>query len=249
MPCEEAEECRRLGAKSATNLKADGHKSAPACPRELGVGVTPFALGSAGDGTPRLDVGSGLRLASAHCGGDKRRIDSKPRAVPQWEAICDNLHAPVINDGHIDIHVGYAHVAGHRGTSLPADASDGALKRERTRCEDAGGGAGRPVIPERVKATPASAGAQGKRQRQAQAAEQEDAEVGTGDDDGVMGRQGGEGPGRMRPRLREQERTRRRRQVSKVCLARALIARSCSDALPTPEGNFRLATRTAGRRR
>ena len=99
--------------------------------------------------------------------------------MPQWEAICDNLDAPVINDGHIDIHVGHAHVAGNRGTSLPADASDGALKRERTCCEDAGSGASRPVIPERVKATPASAGARGKRQRQAQAAEQEDAEVGT----------------------------------------------------------------------
>ena len=128
-----------------------------------------------------------------------------------------------------------------RGTSLPADASDGALKRERTCCEDARGGASRPVIPERVKATPASAGARGKRQWQAQAAEQEDAEVGTGDDEGLMGRQGGEGPGRMRPRLREQHRTRRRRQVSKVCPARALIARSGSDALPTPKGNFRLA--------
>ena len=101
--------------------------------------------------------------------------------MPQWEAICDNFDAPVINDGHIDIHVGHAHVADDRGTSLPADASDGALKRERTCCEDAGGGASRPVIPERVKATPASAGARGKRQRQAQAAEQEDAEVGTGD--------------------------------------------------------------------
>ena len=168
--------------------------------------------------------------------------------MPQWEAICDNLDAPVINDGHIDIHVGHAHVAGNSGTSLPADASDGALKRERTCCEDAGGGASRPVILERVKATPASAGAQGKRQRQAQAAEQEDAEVGTGDDDGLMGRQGGEGPGRMRPRLREQQRTRRRRQVSKVCLARALIARSGSDALPTPKGNFRLAG-PAGTRR
>ena len=65
--------------------------------------------------------------------------------------------------------------------------------------------------------------------------------MGTGDDDGLMGRQGREGPGRMRPRLREQQRTRRRRQVSKACLARALIARSGSDALPTPKGNFRLA--------
>ena len=58
-------------------------------------------------------------------------------------------------------------------------------------------------------------------------------------DDGLMGRQDGEGPGRMRPRLREQQRTRRRRQVRKVCLARALVARSGSDALPTPKGNFR----------
>ena len=85
------------------------------------------------DGTPWLNVGSGLRLASARYGGDKRRIDSELRAVPQWEAICDNLDAPVINDGHIDIHVGHAHVAGNRGTSLPAGASDGALKWERTR--------------------------------------------------------------------------------------------------------------------
>ena len=60
------------------------------------------------------------------------------------------------------------------------------------------------MIPERVRATPASASAWGKRQRQAQAVDQEDAEVGTGDDDGLMGRQGGKGPGRMRPRLREQ---------------------------------------------
>ena len=53
----------------------------------------PFALGSAGDGTPRLNVDSGLRLARARYRGDKRRINSELRAVPQWEAICDNLDA------------------------------------------------------------------------------------------------------------------------------------------------------------
>ena len=100
-------------------------------------GRAPFALGSAGDGTPRLNVGSGLRCHRR----DKRCIDGDLRAVPQWEAICDNFDAPVINDGHIDIHVGHTHVAGNRGTSLPANASDGALKRERTCCEDASGGA------------------------------------------------------------------------------------------------------------
>ena len=55
--------------------------------------------------------------------------------MPQREAICDNLDAPVINDGHIGVHVAYDYdlraTAG--GTSLPANASDGVLKRKRAR--------------------------------------------------------------------------------------------------------------------
>ena len=40
--------------KLATNPDADDNKSASAGPSELGVGLTPFAPGNAGDGRPQL---------------------------------------------------------------------------------------------------------------------------------------------------------------------------------------------------
>ena len=181
----------------------------------------------------RLNVGSGLRLARTRYGGDRRRID---------------LDAPVIN-WHIDIHVGPAHVADNRGSSLPANASAGTLKRERTRCEDAGGGASRPVIPERVKTTRhrqvRGASGSGKRRRRSRRTRNWALGMTTASWVGKAVRALAEcGPDCESSSARDV-----RDRSARVCLARAFVARSGSDALPTPEGNFRLATRTASRRR
>ena len=97
------------------------HQLPTSCAQNDVVDVTPCALGSAGDGTPWRNVGSRHRR-------DKRRIDSELRAVPQWEAICDNLDAPVINDGHIDIHVGHAARCGQTRHQPPG-------RRERRRAQ------------------------------------------------------------------------------------------------------------------
>ena len=53
---------------------------------------------------------------AAEAGRDRQGHDELG-TVPQWKAIRDNLDALVINDGHIEVHVGYVQVAGNRACS------------------------------------------------------------------------------------------------------------------------------------
>ena len=63
--------------------------------------------------------------------------------MPQGKAVSDDLNAPLIRDR--DIHVGESHMAGNAGAGFATDPRDGMLKRQRSRCEDAGG-SGSPSV-------------------------------------------------------------------------------------------------------
>ena len=91
------------------------------------------------------------------------------------------------------------------------------------------------MVAERVEHTVAAASARCEREGESQAPQQKDTELRTGDGHVIAGGQNVEVAGGELPCLREQQRTRRRSEVSKMRLIRALIARTGSDALPSPE--------------
>ena len=91
------------------------------------------------------------------------------------------------------------------------------------------------MVAERVEHTVAAASARCEREGESQAPQQKDTELRTGDGHVIAGGQNVEGARGELPCLREQQRTGRRSEVSKMRLIRALIARTGSDALPSPE--------------
>ena len=155
--------------------------------------------------------------------------------MPKGQAVRHDFDAPLVGDRNVKIHVCEAHVACDRRASFAADARDGMLQGQRTGGEHARRRTGGAVVAERVEHTVAAASARCEREGESQAPQQKDTELRTGDGHVIAGGQNVEGAGGELPCLREQQRTRRRSEVSKMRLIRALIARTGSDALPSPE--------------
>ena len=106
--------------------------------------------------------------------------------MPKREAVRDNLDAPLVGDGHVEVHVGEADVASNSRPGLPAHARDSMLQGQGTRGQDARGGARGTVIAVWVKLSVAAASARHELRGHAQAPQQQHAELGTGDGDVVM---------------------------------------------------------------
>ena len=88
---------------SDLNTNTNHHQPATARPAELGVGVAALAPGGSHDCKAGLHVGPWMGFAF-------RGIERELGAVPEREAVGDDLHAPFITDWRIEVHVSEAHV-------------------------------------------------------------------------------------------------------------------------------------------
>ena len=119
-------------------------------------------------------------------GADERGINCGLLPMPQGQPVADNLHAPGVLHGHIQVHISQAHIPGHACASLAAYPGECALERDGARGKDAGGGTRRSVITKHIKQPAASAGPRCKWERQAQPAKEENTEVRSGECDILM---------------------------------------------------------------
>ena len=81
-------------------------------------------------------------LAAPCEGADDGGVEGELRAMPQREAVGDDLNAPFVRDRHIEVHVRKPDVAGDPGAGLATDSRDGMLKGQRARGEDTRGSTG-----------------------------------------------------------------------------------------------------------
>ena len=143
MSREEAQELHSFGAEPAANLKPDNNQAAEPCALELWICLVPLASGGGRDGGPWLDVCARVGLAAAREGAHDGGIQGELRAMPQRQAIGDNLYAPLVRDRHIEVHVRKPDVSGDPGAGFTTDPRHGMLQGQRTRGQDPRGGAGR----------------------------------------------------------------------------------------------------------
>ena len=223
-------------AKAPTHFQGNDDQAAPPGTEELGVRAMSLAPRCCGDRAPRLNVSPRVGLARTCERGDERGVNRELRAVPKGQAVGHDFDAPVICDGHVDVHVGNADVASDTRTGFAANPRNGALKWPCTRGEHAAGSARGTVVPESVEPATTAARAGGEWQGQAQAPQEQNAELRIRNGHGLVRGRDGDGSGRVWPSLRQQQRTGRKGEVRKMRLARALVARSGSLALPSPQG-------------
>ena len=105
------------------------------------------------------------------------------------------------------------------------------------------------MVPESVEPATTAARAGGEWQGQAQALQEQNAELRIRNGHGLVRGRDGDGSCRMWPSLRQQQRTGRKGEVRKMRLARALVTRSGSLAVPSPLGITRLESAAARWRR
>ena len=127
MSREQAQELHGLSAKPAASLNADNDEAASPGAGEFRVGLMSLPARCGNDSTARLDISTRVGLAKPREGRDDSGIEGELGPVPEGETVRDNFDAPGVCDGHIDIHVCKADVAGNPGASLPADSRDGML--------------------------------------------------------------------------------------------------------------------------
>ena len=222
---------------------------------KLRVRLPLFASGSVAEGPARAGISAIVRSAIACERAHESGIDSELCPVPERQAIANDLNAPRIMDGHIDVHGGERNVAADACPGLLADTSDGAFEGKGSRGEHTRhqmwsrqlGGLHTHQVRRGKGKKKAAAWAEIK--GQAQAPQEQDTEVRSGDDNILTRWQDHECSGRVRSSLREQQGAGRRGQVSKVRLERALVASMGGSALPAAEevGRFILLGRGAGR--
>ena len=63
-------------------------------------------------------------------GADERGINCELLPMPQGQPVADNLDAPGLLHGHIQIHISQAHIPGHMCASLAASARSREMARE-----------------------------------------------------------------------------------------------------------------------
>ena len=73
------------------------------------------------------------------------------------ETVGDDLDAPLVADGRVEVHISQAHVPCNPRASFATHTGERMLEREGSRCQHAGGGARRPVVAERVEQPAAAA--------------------------------------------------------------------------------------------
>ncbi|OLQ01775.1 hypothetical protein AK812_SmicGene15482 [Symbiodinium microadriaticum] len=190
---EEANEQGGLGAPAATNLKCKDNKSAPLRAHQLRVGafLSPACQAKSGALVLALVL---ARSATSIERGDQGGIDSKLRAAPERESICDDLDAAIIEALGVDVGVAHQNIAGNCSPSLSANTGSSTLEREPTRAQDARTGASSAVVTERDDRTAAATSCSVERQGQAKPAEQQSAENRRVQGELVGRRQGGEDP-------------------------------------------------------
>ncbi|OLP88018.1 hypothetical protein AK812_SmicGene30691 [Symbiodinium microadriaticum] len=158
--------------------------------------------GREGEQGPACDAKSGAlvlalvpaRSATSIERGNQGGIDSKLRAAPERESICDDLDAAIIEAIGVDVEVAHKNMAGNNNPSLSAHTGSSTLEREPTGAQDARTGASSAVVTERVDRTAAATSCSVERQGQAKPAEQQSTENRRVQGELVAGRQGGEDP-------------------------------------------------------
>jgi len=127
-PGEEADKGGGFLSPASANLESENDKATASAAVKLGVCLPAFASRRIADGPTWVVVGSVMRAAISGNRADERSVNGKLCAVPQWEAVADNLDAPRIVDRHIDVHCGQRDVAPDTSPGFLADACDGALE-------------------------------------------------------------------------------------------------------------------------
>ena len=122
MACKEAQELHGLAPKPAADLNPDDNQAAASGVAKFGVRLMPLAACRICHPAARLDVGARVCLTKTCEGGNNSGIDGELGSIPKREAVRDNLDAPLIGDGHVEVHVGEADVA---SADLPLPAALG----------------------------------------------------------------------------------------------------------------------------
>ena len=118
---EEANELGGLGTPAATNLKCKDNKSAPLRAHQLRVGAFLSRACEAKSGALVLALVP-ARSATSIERGNQGGIDSKLRAAPERESICDDLDAAIIEAIGVDVEVAHKNIAGNCSPSLSAES-------------------------------------------------------------------------------------------------------------------------------
>ena len=183
---QQADESCCFRGPPAAYLEPEHNQAAAACPLELRVSLALFAAGGLGNNDAGMGICIGPGLAIPAEGTDERGINCELLPMPQGQPVADNLDAPGVLHGHIQVHISQAHIPGHTCASLAAHPGERALKGDGARGKDAGGGTRRSVITKHIKRPAASASPRCKWERQAQPAKEENTEVRTGECDILM---------------------------------------------------------------
>ena len=173
MACKEAQELHGLAPKPAADLNPDDNQAAASGVAKFGVRLMPLAACRICHPAARLDVGARVCLTKTCEGGNNSGIDGELGSMPKQEAVRDNLDAPLVGDGHVEVHVGEADVASNSRPGLPAHARDSMLKGQGTCGQDARGGARGTVIAVWAKLSVAAASARHELQGHAPAPQQQ----------------------------------------------------------------------------
>ena len=236
---EEANELGGLGTPAATNLKCKDNKSAPLRAHQLRVGALLSPACEAKSGALVLALVP-ARSATSIERGNQGGIDSKLRAAPERESICDDLDAAIIEAIGVDVEVAHKNIAGNCSPSLSADTGSSTLEREPTGAQDARTGASSAVVTERVDRTAAATSCSVERQGQAKPAEQQSTKNRRVQGELVAGRQGGEDPRGERSTLRLKQGQGRRAKHCAEAAGGAIIDSTGSGPLPASSSVDRL---------
>ena len=158
--------------------------------------------------------GSRMGLARTCERGDERGVNRELRALPKGQALGHDFDAPVVCDGHVDVHVGDSDVASDTRTGFAANPRNGALKWPCARGKHAAGSARGTVVPESVE--PATTTAREGGEWQGQAPQEQNAELRIRNGLGLVRGRDGDGSGRVWPSLRQQQRMGRKGEVRKM---------------------------------
>ena len=110
----------------------------------------------------RLHIGPRMELASSRQRRDAGSIERELGAVPETEAVGDDLDPPFITDWRIEVHASEAHEPRDLRSNLAANSGGSVLERESSAGKDAGGGTCGAVVAERVEQPTAAAVARRK---------------------------------------------------------------------------------------
>ena len=100
MACKEAQELHGLAPKPAADLNPDDNQAAASGVAKFGVRLMPLA-----ECRICQDVGARVCLTKTCEGGYNSGIDGELGSMPKREAVRDNLDAPLVGDGHVEVDV------------------------------------------------------------------------------------------------------------------------------------------------